>query len=325
MPANVGTMMYAGARPWHGLGTAVDGEQTAESAIVKAGLAWTVSKRSVFVNLERAQSTYRPIDAKRAIVRDDTGTVFNVMGEGYTPVQNREAFAFFDSIVGEGQAIYHTAGSLGLGEKVWILAKLPGDIVVNDGDRTEKFLLLSNSHDGTQALRMFFTPIRVVCQNTLNLAQSGRGKGEGISIRHTVGATLAVQEARRALGIAVKFYDGLGNVVSALAHSKASRDAVSAYFKTLVPDNVEAEKTSRTVNIRATMFHNFEHGKGNNGATWWDAVNAVTEYVDHDRSTRGNGLEKVSNRLESQWFGSGARIKADAWNLALDLAGVKVT
>lgn len=323
MSANIDTMMYAGERPWHGLGVAVQGEQTAESAIVKAGLNWNVQRYPVYFG--RGQGNSMPlIENKRAIVREDTGAVFSVMGEGYTPVQNREAFRFFDAIVGEGQAIYHTAGALGQGEKVWILAKLPGDIVVNDKDRTEKFLLLSNAHDGTQALRMFFTPVRVVCQNTLNLAQSGRGKGEGINIRHTVGATDAIKEARRALGIAVKFYDGLGDTISKLANVKASRDAVASYFKTLVPDNVDAERNSRTVNIRETLAHHFLAGRGNKGETWWDALNAVTEYVDHDRSTRGTGREKASNRLESQWFGSGARLKAEAWSLALDGAGVKV-
>lgn len=328
MSHNINSMMYAGERPWHGLGVEVQGEQTAEAAIVKAGLAWEVERRAVFTNLEQVRTVegFKAVQGKKAIVRKDTGDIFNIMGEGYTPVQNREAFRFFDAIVGEGQAIYHTAGALGAGEKVWILAKLPGDIIVREQDRTEKFLLLSNSHDGTQALRMFFTPVRVVCQNTLQIAQSGRGKGEGISIRHTSGALDAVKEARRALGIAVKFYDAAGGLMSALAKSKASKDAVADYFKVLVPDNAEAGRNTRTVNIRETMMGRFTSGKGNIGESWWDAVNAVTEYVDHERSTRGTtGADKASNRLESQWFGSGARLKADAWDLALDRAGVAVS
>lgn len=324
MAHNINSMMFTGERPWHGLGTEVQGEQTSAGAIKAAGLDWDVERRTAFINLTQRADGFTPIIGKKAIVRKDTGHVFNVMGEGYTPVQNREAFGFFDDVVGTGGAIYHTAGALGAGERVWILAKLPGDIRINGTDDvTEKFLLLSNSHDGTSALRMFFTPVRVVCQNTLNIALSGRGKGEGISIRHTRGIMKNVTEAQRALGLAVKFYDDLGGHMNTLAQRPMDRVALRAYLLNLVPDNKEAERNTRTANIREAMEYNFHHGKGNQGKTLWDAVNAVTEYVDHDRSARGQGLDKASNRLESQWFGSGASLKSHAWDLALDVAGIK--
>lgn len=322
------SMFYTGERPWHGLGTELANPATAEEAIKAAGLDWTVDKRTVFLNLSRQADGFEAIQGKKAIIRTDTGHMFNIMGEGYTPVQNREAFRFFDDVVGGGQAIYHTAGALGMGERVWILAKLPGEIrVKGTDDITEKFLLLSNSHDGTSALRMFFTPVRVVCQNTLNLAQSGRGKGEGISLRHTAGIRQNVQEAQRALGLAIKFYDTLGETVNALASKQvSSADALRAFFQELVPDNADAKRNTRTENIRESLERNFMSGRGNDlpgiKGTWWAAVNAVTEYVDHERTARGDGQEELSNRLESQWFGSGAKLKAEAWDLALTSAGL---
>jgi phage/plasmid-like protein (TIGR03299 family) len=327
MAHNVDSMMYVGARPWHGLGKELANVATAEEAILAAGLDWVVEPRSVFV--ATGPGSYSEIPGKRAITRVDTGHVFNVMSDGYTPVQNREAFGFFDSVVGKGQAIYHTAGSLGAGERVWMLAKLPGELrIEGTDDVTEKFLLLSNSHDGTSALRMFFTPVRVVCQNTLNLAMSGRGKGEGISVRHTANVMKNVQEAQRALGLAVKFYDTLGNTMNELANKAISRETLREYFNAIVPNNADADRNTRTENIRRSMEQNFLYGKGNHlpgiKGTWWAALNGVTEYVDHDRSARGTGIDKVSNRLESQWFGSGAKLKAEAWDTALDMAGVAV-
>lgn len=313
-------MFYTGERPWHGLGTALDRPATAREAIVAAGLDWGVEPQP----LSTAGGTIIP--DHRAIIRGDTGTCLGVVGTGYIPIQNAEAFGFFDAVVGDGGARYHTAGALGRGERVWMLAQLPGELrVAGTDDVSEKFLLLANSHDGTSSLRMFFTPVRVVCQNTLNVALQGAGPQQGVSIRHTGDITAKVAEARRALGLAIRYYDGLEDRINRLAAIPLRRREVEAYLADLVPDNPEAGNKSRTQNIRAAMLHNFEEGRGNRmpgiRGTAWAALNAVTEYVDHQRSTVGESeLDIRGHRLASQWFGSGARLKARAWSKALELA-----
>jgi phage/plasmid-like protein (TIGR03299 family) len=181
MPENISqrdgqaAVMVVGEPAWHRLGTILSKPATAKEAIQSAHLGWEVIKQPLFAG----EAEHHRIAGHFAIVRDDDwsrkkATVLGIVGESYTPVQNREAFAFFDPIVGDEAAVYHTAGALGDGQRVWILAKLPEDIRVIGDDITQKYLLLSNSHDGNSAVQIKFTPIRVVCQNTLTMALSQR-------------------------------------------------------------------------------------------------------------------------------------------------------
>lgn len=311
-------MMYAGEVPWHQLGTRLDEPATAREAIEAAGLNYLAELKDV----QTTNGT--PVPQRKAVVRSDTGDVLGVVGKSYVPVQNYQAFGFLDAIVADGGLRYHTAGGLGKGERVWMLAKLPDHIrVKGSDDLVEKFLLLSNSHDGSTALRTLFTPIRVVCQNTLNLALR-EGRNQGISILHKGDLVGKIREAQRVLGLAERFYDDAAAKIDILASHCPTVDQVQRYFESLYPDPTDADN-SRAKRVRENLTQIFETGIGLDmpaiKGTSWAAFNAVTEWVDHHRPTRAaDPTERASRRLKSAWWGSGATLKAKAWNQALSLA-----
>lgn len=312
MAHNVETMMYAGLAPWHGLGTRVPQEVTSEEALRVAGLDWSVATVPVLAG--GPDQAPVGVEGWKAVIRLTDMKALGVVGDRYRPIQNGEAFTFFDELVGEGQAIYHTAGALDGGRRVWILAKLPGEVVVARDDVTEKFLLLTNSHDGTTSLRMFFTPVRVVCQNTLNLALS-QGMGEGIAIRHTASALARLNQAREALGIANRFYDQFGLEAQVLVRASYSDAQMKELAETILPA-LEGEVSTRTLRAREKVVDLFENGQGHAPirGTAWAALNAVAEFTDHFRSTRGaDELTRAEARLTSTWFGSGAGLKRLAY------------
>ena len=313
MPANVESLMYHGSRPWHGLGTALDHPATAAEAILAAGLDWRVE-------LFSAWAAEQPIPRAYGVVRMDRREPISVVGERYVPVQNVEAFSFFDHLIGEGHAVYETAGALDQGRRIWLLVRLPGEVWVTREDNVGKFLLLTNSHDGKSPLRALFTPIRVVCENTLRAALHG-GQASGISIRHLGDILEKAKVAQRLLGISVKYFDSFADEASALASHSLTRGALNRYFESLVPDPKDADP-SRAVSTRETLVRLFETGKGNAlpsvRGTLWGAVNAVSELIDHERRARTKpGESEALNRWKSAQFGSGAALKERAWSKAL--------
>ena len=311
-------MMYVGDVPWHGLGHRLEAPATAREAITAAGLDYDVSLTDL------TTSDGIPVTSRKAVIRTDTSEVLGVVGNAYVPVQNRESFAFLDAIVADGGLRYHTAGALRKGEKIWLLAKLPGTIRVKfSDDITEKYLLLTNSHDGTCCLRVFFTSIRVVCANTLAMANR-EGQAEGLYIRHQGNLTVKILQAREVLGIAACYFDDLEGQFDLMARHYPSQAQVAAYFKGLVPDPEEGNPT-RAQNVRDELFRLYENGQGQDipqiRGTTWAAFNAVTEHVDHFRTTRAKSdFDRASNRLESSWFGSGARLKERAFQFAVEMA-----
>lgn len=320
MPHDIATtngrpaVAYFGETPWHRLGTRLDEPATAVHAMEAAGLDYLVQLKSLWT------SEGESVPTRKAVVREDTNQVLGVVSNTYQPLQNHQCFSFMDSVVADGRLRYHTAGALGKGERIWMLAKLPGEIRIRDSDDvTDKYLLLSNSHDGSSALRVYFTPIRVVCANTLAMAER-RSCGDGVSIVHKGDLAAKVGEAQEILGFARRFYDDLEGRINQLASYHPTREQVQDYFESLYPDLKEGTN-KRGQNIRNRLFHLFEAGRGQNIAetqlTAWAAFNAVTEYVDHYRSGRGgNASERAGRRLQSAWFGAGARLKAKAWNEA---------
>ena len=309
-------MMYVGEVPWHKLGTKLDHPATAQEAIESAGLGFTVEKLSL-----KTETLDLPVESHFATVRDDTKQVLGVVGSRYVPIQNREAFSTFDALVGEDEAIYHTAGALGKGERIWLLAKLPDYIRVRGNDLVEKFLLLTNSHDGSSVVRVKLTPVRVVCENTLSLALSGAE--QEVHIRHTAHASDRMKEAHEILGLTNKLYQELDNIFNQMSNIRIDGRVLTDYIKKVFPDPPTNGHSHRKNSIREKVFELAHTGKGADLSlgTLWGAYNAVTEYVDYYRQLTADD----STRLRSIWFGSGERIKKHAFKLALDMinGGVK--
>jgi phage/plasmid-like protein (TIGR03299 family) len=296
--------------PWHKLGFALASPASAREALEASGLDFTVAK----LPLENLMKPDHRGDASQrwATMRADTGDLLGIVGENYEPVQNRDAFGFFDRLVGEGEAIYETAGALGRGERIWILAKLPGYIKVRDKDIVSKYLLLSNSHDGSSLVQMKLTPIRVVCNNTLTAALKGAGE---INIRHTLSAKDDAAQALSLLGVSNFLYEQLEAVFNRMALTKITEAQLLNYFRVLVPDSEEMEDKTNVEETRNTLLGLYENGQGANlsRGTLWGAFNCVAEYTDH-------ALESVpSNRLESIWSGRGDQLNRKAFYLAEQL------
>jgi phage/plasmid-like protein (TIGR03299 family) len=265
-----------------------------------------------------------PVPHKRAVIREDTGGVLGVVGKNYVPVQNSQAFLFLNELVRDGSLYAHRAGSFRGGARVWVQAKLPSTIRVRQSDDlVDEYLLLCNTFDGSSALRILFTPVRIVCENSLNLAIR-RGMGQGISIRHRGNLASKIQETRRVLGMATEFFDDASERINRLAAHSPSSAQLEGYFQSLYPDPDQGDK-AKASGVRHRLMDLFETGKGMDipavRHSTWAAYNAVTEWVDHHRPTRASSpAQRATQRLDSAWFGSGAALKAKAWNLALDMA-----
>lgn len=304
--------------------------RTAGEVIKEAGLDWKVETQPIYITLpDRNTPTGEAPDFVvkpefNAIVRQDNLDVFGVVKGRWQAIQNTEAFGFADALVGINQGVYEQAGAFRGGKRVWLQIRLPGEIEIatNREDTIKKYLLLSNSHDGKEALKAVITPIRVSCENSLtNALRSAR---EGISIRHTGDLNSKVSEAQRILGLTIRYYDDLSEAFNTLATKNVTRAQVKDFVEQLVPNNKEAEKNTRAQNVRNEIVRLFEHGKGNDlpgiRGTAWALVNGVTEYTTHHRTARGeNMVERKLNRLDSVWFGSGAELNARAFDLVQEL------
>lgn len=332
--ANIENMFYVASdgMPWHEMGRAVGAALTAAEALHESGQDWTVSTEPL-----QTVSGIPITDGRRckAIVRDDTRRVLGIVGARYRPIQNVQAFDFLDSLAASRTIRYHTAGVLGQGERIWILAQLHGEIrIPKTDDVIKKFLAFTNAHDGTAAGRAFWTPVRIVCQNTLNQAIRG-AKGEGVTVRHTGSLDGKIKEAQRILGLAIEAYDDLDGQIKQSAKVKLTDAMRAAYFASLFgpkskgndEDGSEEEVSTRTQKTLNRLEELADHGRGNDNkiirGTLWTAYNAVTELIDHERSTRvqnkADGTPSgsvASKRFESAMFGQGARVKEDAWEMA---------
>ncbi len=239
MPANVENMFYVREVPWHGLGVRVESALCSADALEMSGLDWNVIQRLIMTD------TGNVIPGYKANIRDKDNRVLGVVTERYKVVQNAEAFAFTDALLGEGVR-YETAGSLQEGRKIWLLAKLPDKYIIAD-EQIEPYLVFSSSHDGSGAIKVAMTPVRVVCQNTLNLALSS-AKRIWTTI-HIGDLASKMDEAYNTLQLAEKYMDNLDTKFSRLSGISISDQKVSHHKTKSLPKNPTRFYSVTTSNI----------------------------------------------------------------------------
>lgn len=309
MPANVESMFYYGETPWHRLGVELKDIPTSEKAIRAAGLNWKVTKEQIVLNSN--QTLIVDHFAIKRSDKNDSSSILGIVGKRYEPVQNSEAFEFFDQIVGKGGAIYHTAGSLDSGKIIWILAKLPAKYSVSKNDDVDLYTLLMNKHDGTGSVIVQPTPIRVVCQNTLNMALLNN-QSHRISFIHTKNVKEQMEFAAITIKHANELFSSTIEAYSFLAKTTIkSEKTLDEYFDSIITNDSTIADRKRA---RLTEIFNHEIDRNKLKPSLWLAYNAVTQWVDHEKSKTQN------KRLYNAWFGSGYTLKQNALDTAMQLA-----
>ena len=280
MAANVETMFYTREKPWHGLGTMVADAPNSKDALRIAGLNWKVLQEPVYTENEELIQGYK------ANVRDTDRKVLGVVTDRYKVIQNEEAFAFTDTLLGEGVR-YETAGSLQEGRRVWMLARLPREFIIG-GERISPYMVFSNTHDGSGAVKTALTPIRVVCNNTLNLAL--RTAKRSWSMIHTGDISGKIEEVKNTLLLADEYMTALGQEFENLRKIKLSEKQVLDYIKILLPmeENYSLLQKRGVEKLRADMKMRYFDAPdlkdvGNNGYRF---VNAVSDFATHSTPRR---------------------------------------
>ena len=273
MSANVETMFSVREVPWHGLGTIVEEAPTSKEAIELAGLNWKVESKPVF------NEKNEEIPGFIANTRNTDGKVFGIVSNRYNIVQNEDAFSFTDSLIGE-DVRYETAGSLREGRTVWLLAKMPERKIL--GDKFDPYICFTNSHDGFGAVKVCMTPIRVVCNNTLNLALSTANRMW--STRHIGDIQTKLQEAKLTLLHANDYMNELNVTAEKLADKKVTEAEMEAIFDTIYPikEDDSNRKKNNVFDLKENFFrcYNMEDIAQFKG-TAWGIVNAATDLVAH--------------------------------------------
>lgn len=293
---------------WHGLGTVLDHPPTTAQAIVEAGLDWQIREQPIYTQSEHGLN---PVSTHKSLVRSTDYKLLGIVSQQYQPLQNKEAFSWFDFLLHDGDVSLEAAGSLKEGKKVWVLAKVNGLTTdVFHDDPVEPYLLLSNSHDGSTAIWIQFTPIRVVCNNTLSYAlskrESDRQANRAFRIRHQGDLQVKLSQAQLALDFARQRFATATEEYQAMENYSLNQADLDLYLSFILDTD-----TPQTTRAYPQIVANFLQGRGNKGQTLWDAYNGVTEWLDYQRGSD-------ANRLDSSWFGASSKTRQLAHATALD-------
>lgn len=314
MAHEIENLFYVNEVPWHGLGIKLEDPPTIEDAIIQAGLDWEVVRKPLVM-----EGTDIRVPAF-ANVRSTDNSVLGIVGPTYRPLQNKNAFKWFQPYLDSGGVTLETAGSLKRGKHVWILARIKRDPVeIVKGDAVFSYILLSNSHNGAFAIRAGMTAIRVVCANTLQAAHSG--SSQLLKVRHTDKAVDALEKVREALDLVNQEFTATAEGFKQMARKGVDVETLKKYIKLVfepkqVIDQDETnEKLDRQV---AKIIPLFERGRGNDlpgvSGTMWAAYNSITEWLNWERG------RNADNRLENLWLGEAANLSRKAFDVAIKMA-----
>ena len=309
------TMAYAGETPWHGLGVEVSNELTPMMMMEKSGCDWTVHERESFIehNGEKIKT------GQKSLVRSTDGKILTNVGENWHPVQNETAFEFFSDFVNSGDMEMHTAGSLKGGEMVWALAKVKESFDLFGGDQVDSYLLFSNPHTYGKSIDIRFTPIRVVCNNTLTMSlEQDVTVGTKLSHRSEFNA----DTVKETLGLAHEKFGKYRDMAEFLGNKRFTADQLLNYYSEVFPltsggDDLPQQATCESLSRMGKAAHDvIETQPGSNFAegSWWQALNSVTYHTDH---VQGRNKD---TRLHSQWFGANQQRKIKAAEKAVEYA-----
>lgn len=311
-------MFYVGSEvPWHGLGTPLEQPPTVKDAIRLAGLDWKVASKPLVME---GTDTRVPAFAN---VRESDGKVLGVVGPSYKPLQNLAAFEWFQPFLDSGEVELHTAGSLRDGKRVWILAKIVGDpIEVVKDDVVDRFLLLSNSHDGTLAVRCGFSPIRVVCMNTLSVAHSSK-TSKLLRVRHTDKTMDALKVVRDTMNVVNQEFLATSEQYKLLAKHRIPdlKEYVRLVFNPVLEPAVKQENAEDQEDGILRIFSRIEKHYEKEcidtpaiEGSIWAGYNAVTSFLTHERG------RSVDTRLDSLWFGASHKANQQALSIGVQMA-----
>jgi phage/plasmid-like protein (TIGR03299 family) len=311
MVAAVETMAYAGQVPWHGLGTKVLSDLTPDQMLVEAGLDWEVEKVPAYANVGGEQVAI----GKSALVRTSDNTVLDVVGDDWNPLQNAQAFEFFSDFVAEGNMEMHTAGSLLGGKRVWALAKINESFELFGGrDKVDSYMLFSNPHTYGMSIDIRFTPIRVVCNNTLTLSLSSATKN-GAKVSHRT--EFDAETVKETMGLATSKLGQYKEMAEFIAGKRFNEDTKVEYLERLFPVLGEAKRKKQSKGASNVLeLLDTQPGAELGEGSFWQLFNGATYYVDHEMGRTDD------NRMNNAWYGSGVKKKQQAMEIAVEMAGV---
>jgi phage/plasmid-like protein (TIGR03299 family) len=310
------SMAFVGATPWHGLGNPLSPQQPLDVWLTEAGMDWRIEQSDVLFNVAADGMHIRPFADSKVLYRSDSLAPLSVVSPRYKIVQPSEVLEFYRDLVSAGGFELETAGVLKGGRKLWALAKTGQEALLKGGDRVKAYLLLATSCDGTLCTTAQFTSVRVVCNNTLQMAVKDRTGA--VKVPHST--VFDPQQVKDALGIGLSAWDRFIGNIKQLSQRTVSPEEACQFFREVLDEpliaGTEDAVTSKALQQVSALYSGGGMGSllaGTKG-TAWGLVNAMTEYVDHRRRARSQDY-----RLDSAWFGQGAQLKGKALEHALAL------